>query len=73
MVVNIAQRMPDDLHERVRAFAATNGLSVNGVINQACEYFLSSGNYADMERRITALEQWRETVAVAAVQPVKPD
>ena len=68
MVVNFSQRMPDDLHKRVRAFATENGLSINGAINQACEYFLASGNYANTERRLAALEQWRETVG--AVSPV---
>jgi len=63
MVVNVAQRMPDDLHERVKAFATENGLSINAVINQACEYFLSSGDFPTLERRIAALEQWQETVA----------
>ena len=62
-VVNLSQRMPDDLHERVKAFAAENGLSINGVINQACEYFLSSSDFPTLERRIAALEQWQEAVA----------
>ena len=56
MPVNISQRMPDDLHERVKAFAADNGLSINVLINQACEYFLSSGGFASFERRLSALE-----------------
>ena len=62
-VVNISQRMPEDLHERVKAFATENGLSINGVINQACEYFLSSSDFPTLERRIAALEQWQEAVA----------
>ena len=42
-MAKLLQRMPDELHERLKRHAGENGLSVNRVVNRACECYLAHG------------------------------
>jgi predicted DNA-binding protein len=57
MNASFVQRMPDDLNERLARLAEMQGISKNELINTACEKFLKTGNFADLEWRITELEK----------------
>jgi hypothetical protein len=49
--------MPDDLNDRITRLADMQGISKNELINAACEKFLKTGNFADLESRVSELEK----------------
>jgi len=49
--------MPDDLNERLAHLADMQGISKNELINTACEKYLKTGNFADLESRFSELEK----------------
>ena len=51
------QRMPDDLNNRLIRLADMQGISKNELINTACEKYLKTGNFADLESRVSELEK----------------
>ena len=57
MNAKFIQRMPDDLNDRLTRLADMQGISKNELINTACEKFLKTGNFADLESRVSELEK----------------
>ena len=51
------QRMPDDLHDRVKQLAQEYGTSVNGLINTTMKGLLESEGLEAVERRVSELEK----------------
>jgi len=49
--------MPDDLNDRLTRLADMHGISKNELINTACEKYLKTGNFADLESRVSELEK----------------
>jgi predicted DNA-binding protein len=49
--------MPDDLNDRLTRLAEMQGISKNELINTACEKYLKTGNFADLESRVSELEK----------------
>jgi predicted DNA-binding protein len=49
--------MPDDLNDRLTRLADMQGISKNELINAACEKYLRTGNFSDLERRVSELEK----------------
>ena len=49
--------MPDDLNDRLTRLADMQGISKNELINTACEKYLKTGNFADLESRVSELEK----------------
>ena len=51
------QRMPDDLHKRVKKLAKEYGTSVNGLINTTMKGLLESEGLSALEQRVSELER----------------
>ena len=51
------QRMPAELHERIKKLAKDYETSVNEMVNIACEEFLRSGKIETLENRLEAVEK----------------
>jgi hypothetical protein len=52
----LTQRMPEDLHQRLLKLSENYGVSLNTLINMACEEFEKTGRLDELERRIEELE-----------------
>ena len=57
MTTQFVQRMPSDLNDRLVRLAEMQGISKNELINAACQKFLATGNFADLESRVSELEK----------------
>jgi len=49
--------MPNDLNDRLTRLADMHGISKNELINTACEKYLKTGDFADLESRVSELEK----------------
>ena len=64
MTAKLMQRMPAELHGRLKELALENKMSVNTLVNQICELYFTKGEktspverrLADLESRVGALE-----------------
>ena len=64
MTAKLMQRMPAELHGRLKELALENKMSVNTLVNQICELYFAKGEktspverrLADLESRVGALE-----------------
>ena len=57
MKAKLLQRMPVELHGRLKCLAAENNVSVNTLVNQICEWFFAKdANLSPVERRLVDLE-----------------
>ena len=57
MNAKFTQRMPDDLHKRITELSENYGVSVNTLINMACDEFEKTGLIDELKRRIEQLEK----------------
>lgn len=51
------QRMPEDLHKRIKSLAKDYGVSMNELVNMACEEFALTGRLPELEKRVSELEK----------------
>ena len=49
--------MSEELHARIQKLADDYNMSLNAMINHACEEFLRDGKIEALERRVTELER----------------
>jgi hypothetical protein len=69
--MKVLLRVPDDLYGTLKNLAATSGLSINALINKACDQYVASGDMPILERRISALEQWRAMFVAGQSPPME--
>jgi len=51
------QRIPAELHEKLKTLATASGMSVNTIINQACEAYVQYNTAPSIADRLSALEE----------------
>jgi predicted transcriptional regulator len=61
--------MPDDLNDRLIRLADMQGISKNELINTACEKYLKTGNFSDLESRVSELEKEVEKLKQTKKKP----
>ncbi len=49
--------MPDELHKRIEALCDDYGVSMNTLVNMACEEYLKTGRLPDLEEKVSKLEK----------------
>jgi len=55
--IKTLQRTPAELHERLKTLAAASGMSVNAIINKACELYVASVDMPTLQQRLEKHEK----------------